>query len=65
MNQNANNSKKLLKLIYNKNGFSLCRKGTDAVDMVPAKEANIKCPQIVIRFYEDRLTWRTAKPCVK
>ncbi|XP_050461581.1 chromobox protein homolog 1-like [Cataglyphis hispanica] len=40
-------------------------KGTDTVDMVPAKEANIKCPQIVIRFYEDRLTWHTAKSCVK
>ncbi|XP_011874432.1 PREDICTED: chromobox protein homolog 5 isoform X1 [Vollenhovia emeryi] len=36
-------------------------KGTDAVDMVSAEEANIKCPQIVIRFYEDRITWNKAK----
>ncbi|KAL6266976.1 chromobox protein homolog 5 [Pogonomyrmex barbatus] len=36
-------------------------KGTDAVDMVSAKEANAKCPQIVIRFYEDRITWNKAK----
>ena len=40
-------------------------KGTDAVDMVSAKEANVNCPQIVIRFYEDRLTWHKAKSCVK
>ncbi|KYN15246.1 Chromobox protein like protein 5, partial [Trachymyrmex cornetzi] len=36
-------------------------KGTDAVDMVSANEANTKCPQIVIRFYEDRITWNKAK----
>ena len=39
----------------------LRRKGTDAVDMVSASEANVKCPQIVIRFYEDRITWKRAK----
>jgi len=39
----------------------LCRKGIDAVDMVSAKEANAKCPQIVIQFYEDRITWSKVK----
>ncbi|EGI66265.1 Chromobox protein-like protein 5 [Acromyrmex echinatior] len=42
------------------------RKGTDAVDMVSASETNVKCPQIVIRFYEDRITWKRTKskyPC--
>ena len=39
----------------------LRRKGTDAVDMVSASEANVKCPQIVIRFYEERITWKRAK----
>ncbi|KAG5312567.1 CBX5 protein, partial [Acromyrmex insinuator] len=55
---------KILGLSADDNGklmYLIQWKGTDAVDMVSASETNVKCPQIVIRFYEDRITWKRTK----
>lgn len=30
-------------------------------DIIPAREANIKCPQVVIRFYEDKIKWNSRR----
>jgi hypothetical protein len=34
--------------------------GLDEAELVSSREANVKMPQTVIKFYEERLSWQSS-----
>lgn len=42
--------------------FLMKWKGCDEADLIPARQVNIRCPEIVIRYYEKKIPWYTNKP---
>ena len=37
--------------------FLIKWKGSSTIDLVPSREANVMCPQTVIKFYEERINF--------
>lgn len=42
--------------------FLMKWKGCEEADLVPARQVNIRCPEIVINYYENKIPWYTSKP---
>lgn len=41
--------------------FLMKWKGCEEADLVPARQINIRCPEIVINYYEKKIPWYTPK----
>ncbi|KAF5306493.1 hypothetical protein FQR65_LT07321 [Abscondita terminalis] len=42
--------------------FLMKWQGCEEADLVPARHVNIRCPEIVINYYEKKIPWYTSKP---
>jgi len=38
--------------------FLIKWKGIGEMDLVPSRECNIKCPAVVLQFYENNVSWK-------